>query len=113
MAGAKRENIVSRRHVSAHTPGMSVTVGWDNPLATFFAQVTRDIDADGDGDPIVLWIGGTFGEAPRAEDLVAPLAPYASLTPEMVAQLRADRAACADRGPSRLQRDMLRRTAGR
>ena len=56
---------------------------------------------------------GKFGEVQRAEDLVAPLAPYAALTPETIEQLRADRAACADRGPSTLQREMLRRIGRR
>ena len=100
---------MSRRTLLAHTPGMTVVVGWDNPLGTFFAQVTREIDPDDDSDPIVFWTGGSYGEVQRAEDLVAPLALYAALTPEMVAQLRADRAACADRSPSPLQREMLRR----
>jgi len=104
---------MSRRTLPAYTPGMTVVVGWDNPLGTFFAQVTRETGPDDDNDPNVFWIGGQFGEVQRAEDIVAPLAPYAALTPEMVVQLRADRAACADRGPSPLQREMLRRVGRR
>ena len=104
---------MSRRAISARTPDLTVVVGWDNPLGTFFAQVTRALDAEDDGDPIILWIGGDFGEVQRAEDLVAPIAAYAVLTPEMVEQLHADRAACADRGPSPLQREMLSRIGRR
>jgi len=98
---------MSRRHVAARTPGLTVTVGWDNPLATFFAQITRQQDPDHTRDPVVFWIGGIAGEVRRAEDLVVPLAPYADLTPDDIAQLRADRAAHADRGPTSLQRHML------
>jgi len=97
---------MSRHTVTALTDGISVTVGWDNPLSTYFAQVNREPDTEDDSDPIVFWIGGQFGEVQKAEDLVAPLAPYATLTTEMVGQLRADRAACLDRGPSTVQREM-------
>ena len=100
---------MSRRTIPTHAPGLTVVVGWDNPLGTFFAQVARALESDDDESyPIVFWIGGEFGEVPHAEDLVDVLAPYATLTPEIVAQLRTDRAACADRGPSPLQREMLR-----
>jgi hypothetical protein len=105
---------MSRRTIPAHAPGLTILVGWDNPLGTFFAQVTRTFESDDDeSDPIVFWIGTEFGEVPHAQDLVGALAPYAALTPEVVAQLRTDRAACADRGPSPLQQEMLRRIGRR
>jgi hypothetical protein len=94
----------SRRSIPARAPGLTVVVGWDNPLSTFFAQVERAQDDDDPRDPILLWIGGGFGEVAQAEHLAGPLAPYAELTSEIVEQLRADRAADADRGPSALQR---------
>jgi len=94
----------SRRSIPARTPDMTVVVGWDNPLSTFFAQVERIQDDDDTRDPILLWIGGELGEVAQAEQLASPLAPYAELTPELVEQLRADRAADNDRGPSVLQR---------
>ena len=100
---------MSRHHLTACQPGYTVVVGWDNPLSTFFATVTRDQGADDNADPVVLWLGGYAGEVRAAEDLVQPLAPYATLTPEVVAHLRADRAACADRGPTELQRSLLAR----
>jgi hypothetical protein len=105
---------MSRRTIPAHAPGLTVVVGWDNPLRTYFAQVTHALESDDDeSDPIVFWTGGEFGEVPHAENLVAALAPYTALTPEIVAQLRTDRAACGDRGPSPLQREMLRRIGRR
>jgi hypothetical protein len=98
---------MSRHTVTALTDGISIAVGWDNALSTYFAQVAREPDTEDDSDPIAFWIGGEFGEVRKPEDLVAPLAPYATLTTEMIEQLRADRVACLDRGPTVLQREML------
>ena len=97
---------MSRRYIPARQPGVTVVVGWDNPMSTFFAQVTRVQDDDDERDPVMFWIGGMFGEVCRAEDLAQPLAPYADLTAADIGQLRADRAASADRGPTELQRVM-------
>ena len=100
---------MSRNRIPARRPGLTVVVGWDNPLRTFFAQVHRQQDDDDPRDPTLLWIGTAPGEILRPADLVGPLAPYAELTDSHLAQLRADRAADADRGPSPLQRKMLAR----
>jgi hypothetical protein len=94
----------SRRSIPARTPDLTVVVGWDNPLSTFFAQVDRVQDADDPSEPVLLWIGSQLGEVTQAEQLADPLAPYAELTPELIELLRADRATDADRGPSLLQR---------
>jgi hypothetical protein len=102
----------SRRSIPARAPDLTVVVGWDNPLSTFFAQVERVQDDNDPRDPILLWIGRGLGEVTQAEQLAGPLAPYAELTSELVKQLRADRAADADRGPSVLQR-MARSIFGR
>jgi hypothetical protein len=32
---------MSRYSIPAQQPGLTVIVGWDNPLATFFAQIVR------------------------------------------------------------------------
>ena len=93
----------SRRSIPALETDLSVVVGWDNPMTTFFAYVRRESDEE-EFLPPVLWLGTQAKAFLRAEDLVEPLAPYATLTDELVAQLRADRAHDADRGPSRLQR---------
>lgn len=100
---------MSRHEVSARIPGVTVTAGWDNPLRTFFAQVIRDPAPADDSDPVILWIGGSPAEAPRPEDMITPLAPYADLPDSLIVTLRADRAACLDRGPSSLQRALLSR----
>ena len=57
----------SRRSLPAHAPDITVVVGWDNPLSTFFAQVERNQDDDDPRDPILLWIGSEFGEIAQAE----------------------------------------------
>jgi hypothetical protein len=97
---------MSRHTIPALQPGITVVVGWDNPLSTFFAQVSHN-DAEEDDDPIVLWLGTTPNEVLLPQDLVAPLAPYAVVTDHTIARLRADRAACLDRAPSGLQRTLL------
>lgn len=97
----------SRRSIPALETDLSVVVGWDNPMTTFFAYVRRESAEEEDAAPL-LWIGTQAKACLRAEDLVAPLAPYATLTGELVAQLRADRAQDADRGPSTLQRALQR-----
>jgi hypothetical protein len=94
----------SRRSVPARTPDLTVIVGWDNPLSTFFAQVERLQNDDDPRDPILFWIGSGPGEVAQAEQLAGLLAPYAELTSELVEQLHADRAADADRGPFAVQR---------
>ncbi len=94
----------SRHAIDPKQPGLTVVVGWDNPLMTFFAQVTRNRVKNG---APVLWIGGSPRECQDPQGLRAPLAPYAHLTDAQLAQLRADRAADADRGPSALQRFLL------
>jgi hypothetical protein len=101
---AVRPTMSSRRTIPARAPDLTVVVGWDNPLSTFFAQVERIQDDDDPRVPILLWIGSELGEVAAAEQLAGPLAPYAELTSELVEQLRADRASDADRGPSVLQR---------
>ena len=97
---------MSRHTIPGLIPGLTVIVGWDNPLATFFAQVMRD-NADEDEDALLLWLGTEPNEVLHAQDLIVPLTPYAVLTDDIIAQLRADRAARLDHAPSPLQRALL------
>lgn len=100
---------MSRYRIPTSTPGVTVVVGWDNPMSTFFAQVAREQDDNDERDPVILWLGGRIGEIGRAVDVAPRLAPYARLDPDMLAQLEADRASCAGTGPTPLQRRMLER----
>lgn len=83
-------------------PGLVITVGWDNPMQTFFAQVLRETDDD-DADPTVLWCGSTTHEINDPEGMRKSLAPYAVLTDDMIGQLHADRTRHAGQGPTALQ----------
>ncbi len=88
---------MSSRRVLPTAPGLTVVAGWDNPLMTFFAEVT-------DAKRGLLWLGSSYREISTPQDLAAGLARYVSLTSEHIAQLQADRLADIDRGPSPLQR---------
>jgi hypothetical protein len=94
---------MSRYEFQGRDPQHSVAVGWDNPLSTYFAQVSRPVDDDDEEDPILLWVGA---DRPREiltpEDLARHLAPFADLPPEMIDQLRADRTAKLDKAPTPL-----------
>lgn len=94
---------MSRHDIPALQPGLTVTVGWDNPLQTFFAQVSRN-NATDDEHSVLLWVGAERLAVLYPQDLIIPLAPYAILTDNMIDQLRADRAANLGRGPTALQR---------
>ena len=95
-------NLMSRHVLMSKISGNTVTVGWDAPLQTFFAQVLRD--AGDECDPVVLWLGTSTREYPVADSLVAPLQPYADLDSAMLSQLRFDLSEASDRRPSALQR---------
>jgi hypothetical protein len=97
----------SRREFPSKIPNHSVALGWDNPLMSFFAQVERDQDDDDERDPIVLWLGGNPHEIAAPEQMVERLRPYFDLTGPLLDQLRGDRFADVDRGPTRAQRDGL------
>ena len=51
-----REVSMSRYSIPAQQPGLTVVVGWDNPLITFFAQVF-DPSIKDDEEACLLWIG--------------------------------------------------------
>ena len=95
---------MSRHEIPAHQPDQQVTVGWDNPLLTFFAIVVRSASEPEEDDEILTWLGDTDHAYPTPESLITPLTPFAKLTPEMISHLKSDRLAAIDRGPTPLQR---------
>ena len=97
---------MSRHTIPALRPEFTVIVGWDNPLAIYYAQVSRD-DAGEDDDPVVLWLGTEANQITSPWDLIEPLIRYVTLRVDTIEQLRSDRAACLDRSPSALQRASL------
>jgi hypothetical protein len=56
LAPTTPEVRMSRYTIPAQDPDLTVIVGWDNPLLTFFAQVFNASIAD-DDEACVLWIG--------------------------------------------------------
>ncbi|MBI0536979.1 hypothetical protein D9599_15520 [Roseomonas sp. KE2513] len=81
---------MSRHELPARQPRTEVTVGWDAPMQTFFAQV-ENLDAPDDADPLLLWISLEQREIAEPEAMILPLAPYADLTVDHLAELRRDR----------------------
>lgn len=100
---------MSRHEIPAHDRSLSVVVGWDNPLQTFFAQVARPEQADDDDedDHMLLWVGTEPREVITVDDLARHLAPFADLATEIAEQLRADRAAKLGQAPTATQQEML------
>jgi len=95
---------MSRREIPAKRPDLVVTIGWDNPMATFFAQVEETRFDEEEEPRILLWLGQTDREILTPEALAPLLAPYAALSANMIATLRQDRIAMLDRAPTRMQR---------
>ena len=79
---------MSRFAIPGKHPELSVAVGWDEPLQTFFAQVERP---GSDSDALVLWLGTRYHEHTRPETMAAALSPYADLEPLIVERLNVDR----------------------
>lgn len=96
---------MSRHTLTPRDATHEVVVGWDGPMQTFFAQVFRTVAGEEDDDTPLLWLGCAQGEVREPEDLATPLAPWAALPAEVIALLRADRAASA--APTPLQRLLL------
>mgnify|MGYP000567763958 CR=1 FL=1 len=94
---------MSRHVIDGKDPDLTVTVGWDNPLQTYYAQVER---GESDSDDLVLWAGTRNYEYRTPEALAEPLAPYADLTPATLQQLQQDRVIeqTQEPTPSRVQR---------
>jgi hypothetical protein len=59
---------MSRYSIPAQQPGLTVTVGWDNPLCTLFAQVF-DPAIEDDEAAYLLWIGTVLREIPTVARL--------------------------------------------
>lgn len=100
---------MSRHVIPARDQRLSVVVGWDNPLQSYFAQVAgpeRDDENDNE-EPMLLWVGTKPREVVTVEDLAQHVAPFADLTFEVAEQLRADRAAKLGHAPTSTQQQLL------
>jgi len=92
---------MSRYRIPAQDPALTVIVGWDNPLATFFAEVV-DPSIEEDEEAYLLWIGTALQAIPTVAALQAQLAGWATLPPVIVAHLSRDQQAATP--PTPLQR---------
>ncbi|QPI75523.1 hypothetical protein [Sphingobium sp. Cam5-1] len=74
----------------AGTDVISVVVGWDRPLQTFFAQVFTPTEEEPEEGEATIWLGTEPGELPTPEAAIAVVAPYAEIPEALAADLDAD-----------------------
>jgi hypothetical protein len=89
---------MSRYSVPTQHPGLTVIVGWDNPLMTFFAQVF-DPSIEDDAEACLLWIGTAPEALPTVAALQAQLAGWATIAPDIVDRLTRDQQAATPPTP--------------
>ncbi len=92
---------MSRYSIPAQHPGLTIIVGWDNPLVTFFAQAF-DPSVEDEAEADLLWIGTALREIPTVAALQAQLADWATIPPAIVERLTRDQQAATL--PTPLQR---------
>jgi hypothetical protein len=92
---------MSRYSISAQDPRFTGVVGWDNPLATFFAQIF-DPSIEDDDEAYVLWIGTAPHAIPTVAALQAQLVGWATIPADIVDRLLRDQHAATP--PTPLQR---------
>ena len=92
---------MSRYHVPAQDPGLTVIVGWDTPLETYFAQVFNS-SMDEEAEACRLWIGTTPAALPTVAALQAELTGWATLSADILTRLSRDQQAATP--PTPLQR---------
>lgn len=79
------------RHTFAGDAGVSVAIGWDRPLDTFYVQVSRpDPEEQGELETFV-WEGTSPRELPTAAAAIAVAAPHAELPADLATTLETDR----------------------
>lgn len=78
---------MSRYEFPGRRGGVSVSIGWDRPLSTFFVQV---IQAGADDDMLV-WEGTSPGEIPTAAQAIRIAADHTDLPEDLGRVLETDR----------------------
>ena len=97
---------MSRYSISPQHPGLTVIVGWDNPLQTLFAQVC-DPSCKDEEDAYLLWIGTAPGAIATVAALQAQLTGWATIPPAILDCLTRDQHAATP--PTPLQQWALQR----
>ncbi|AEG48635.1 MULTISPECIES: hypothetical protein [Sphingomonadaceae] len=77
---------------AASTHGaLSIAIGWDAPLNSYFAIVQREDDDVDDDDRDLLWIGTRYGEILEPATVIDVVRPFAAIRDDLAATLGADR----------------------
>jgi hypothetical protein len=98
---------MSRHDLISFSKRFDITVGWDAPMRTYFAQVEDlELVKRGEDDTVVGWVGTSYSEILRPEDLRHYIEPYGILDDETLAELRDDRAATLDTRATTFQEAM-------
>lgn len=86
------------RHELASLPehqGISIAVGWDRPLSTYFAIVRTEgdlVDEDGEEqDPFMVWIGTSYAEVDDPAVVTDAVREFAEVPERLLETLFADR----------------------
>jgi hypothetical protein len=79
------------RHTFTGNAGITVAIGWDRPLATFFVQVLRPHPNMKREDETVEWQGTESDKLPTAAAAIEIAARYADLPETLGADLETDR----------------------
>jgi len=103
---------MSRHRLALLRPnGIEIWIGWDRPLATYFAQV---LSPDGDDEEATyLWVGTSREEITNARAVIDMVRPYAEIPDDLYHTLCADAGHEGERRPpltvERLITALLRR----
>ena len=89
---------MSRYCIPSQRPGLTVIVGWDNPLRTLFAQVFNPWIEE-DADACLLWIGTAPEAIPTVAALQAQLTGWATIPPAILDCLVRDQQAATPPTP--------------
>ena len=92
---------MSRYNIPSQNPALTIIIGWDNPLQTFFAQAF-DPSVEDEAEADLLWIGTALQEIPTVAALQAQLTGWATIPPTIVDRLMRDQQAATL--PTPLQR---------
>ena len=80
---------MSRYELPAKNAKHTVTVGWDQPLETYFVHVVLT-ECDDEEAATVFWRGTNFGEIADIDTLCRVVAQYADIDDETQNKLYAD-----------------------
>ena len=84
---------MSRHELDPINPTHEVALGWDPPMRTYFAQVLDSTASEESDAYEVLWIGTRFQEVLNPATVIAAVAPFATVPPDLLDQLARDRRA--------------------